>query len=186
MVNYHLSFFHFPMAKDLLFDLSLLHLKTKQITELLTETYKRLSVAVSVVKRYHISAASLWEKTDTLNFQDWKDDCHLFRIWTEVIQLRNWMLQIKMFFPKVENSVKQRQTSEDISFSLKSFFSWEKDNSNAAIDALMTLVSHRKSGKSCSQADIFGFICEREGVSGSFYLCTNNADLLNQIKQLHR
>ena len=96
------------------------------------------------------------------------------------------MLQIKMFFPKVENSVKQRQTSEDISFSLKSFFSWEKDNSNAAIDALMTLVSHRKSGKSCSQADIFGFICEREGVSGSFYLCTNNADLLNQIKQLHR
>ena len=74
------------------------------------------------------------------------------------------MLQIKMFFPKVENSVKQRQTSEDISFSLKSFFSWEKDNSNAAIDALMTLVSHNKSGKSCSQADIFDFICEREGV----------------------
>ena len=38
----------------------------EQNTELPTETYKRLSIAVSVVKEYHIPAGSLWEKTDTL------------------------------------------------------------------------------------------------------------------------
>lgn len=38
----------------------------KQITELLTKTYKQLSAAVSVAKGYHISAGSLWEKTDAL------------------------------------------------------------------------------------------------------------------------
>ena len=33
----------------------------------------------------------------------------------------------------------------------------------AGIDALIT-VSHDKSGKSCSEADLFYFICEQEGV----------------------
>ena len=39
----------------------------------------------------------------------------------------------------------------------------------AGIDALIT-VSHDKSGKSCSQADLFYFICEQEGVRKWIYL----------------
>ena len=36
------------------------------INSTVTETYKSLSVAVFVVKGYHISARSLWVKTDAL------------------------------------------------------------------------------------------------------------------------
>ena len=43
-----------------------MHLKTEHITELLTEIYRRFSVAVPVVKGYHISAGFLWEKVDAL------------------------------------------------------------------------------------------------------------------------
>ena len=34
----------------------------------------------------------------------------------------------------------------------------------------MTLVSHDKSGKSCSQAKLFDLICEREGVQKGLFL----------------
>ena len=39
----------------------------------------------------------------------------------------------------------------------------------AGIDALI-IVSHEKSRKSCSQVDLFYFICEQEGVGKGIYL----------------
>ena len=67
-----------------------------------------------------------------------------------------------------ENSVTQRQTSEGIT-PLK-IFHGEKTTVETGIDALITLVSHKKSGNSRSQTDLFDFICEPEGVRKHIFL----------------
>ena len=53
---------------------------------------------------------------------------------------------------------------------MKSFFRGKNTVIETGIDALMTLVSHDKSGKSCSQAKLFDLICEREGVQKGLFL----------------
>ena len=40
----------------------------------------------------------------------------------------------------------------------------------AGIEALLNLKAHDKSGRSCSQADLFDHICEREGTTKRVYL----------------
>ena len=70
----------------------------------------------------------------------------------------------------IEKSVKQRELFESINPSLKSFFQGKKTVVEAGINALMTLVSCDKSGKSCSQAKLFDLICEREGVQKHLFL----------------
>ena len=40
----------------------------------------------------------------------------------------------------------------------------------AGIGALVTLVLHNKSGKQCSQVDVFDFICEPEGIRKHIFL----------------
>ena len=53
---------------------------------------------------------------------------------------------------------------------MKSFFLGKKALVQAGIEALLSLVTHDKFVKSCSQADLFDFICEREGVSKRVFL----------------
>ena len=70
-----------------------------------------------------------------------------------------------------EKSAKQRETLESISPNLR-FFLWGKQTItvDAGIDALMSSVSHAHSGKTTSQADLFDYICEREGVVKRLFL----------------
>ena len=70
----------------------------------------------------------------------------------------------------VEKTVKQRETFEQINPSLKSFFRGKKTTVEAGINAIVTLVSRDKSGKSCSLADEFDLICEREGCVKRMFL----------------
>ena len=53
---------------------------------------------------------------------------------------------------------------------MKSFFLGKKALVQAGIEALLSLVTHDKFVKSCSQADLFDFICEREGVNKRVFL----------------
>ena len=52
--------------------------------------------------------------------------------------------------------VKQQDVFEKINPSLRSFFRGKKALVEAGIEALLTLITHDKSGKSCSQADLLG------------------------------
>ena len=70
----------------------------------------------------------------------------------------------------IEKSVKQRELFKSINPSLKSFFQGKKTVVEAGINALMTLVSHDKSGKSCSQAKLFDLTCEQESVQKRLFL----------------
>ena len=61
---------------------------------------------------------------------------------------------------EVEKSVKQQEIFEGINPSIKSFFR----RKSALVEALLNLIIHDKSGRSCSQADLFDHICEQEGI----------------------
>lgn len=63
---------------------------------------------------------------------------------------------------QIEKDVNQGEILEQINPRLKSFFRG-KSVVEAGIDALLKLVTHNKSANSCSQADLFDRICEREG-----------------------
>ena len=70
----------------------------------------------------------------------------------------------------IEKQVKQREILEGINPSLKSFFRGKKTTVEAGIEALLSLISHDKSGKSSSLSDLFDHICEREGVVKRIFL----------------
>ena len=70
----------------------------------------------------------------------------------------------------LETSVKQREAFEKINPSLKSFFRGKKTTVEAGINAIVTLVSRDSSGKSCSLADEFDLVCEREGCVKRMFL----------------
>ena len=48
---------------------------------------------------------------------------------------------------------------------LRTFFRGKKAIAEAGSEALLSLITHDKYAKSCPQADLFEFICERESVS---------------------
>ena len=72
---------------------------------------------------------------------------------------------------KLEKNVKLQDTLESINLSLKPFFHGKKTVVEASIAALLKLVTYDKSTNSCSLADEFDYIAEREGKTKhmSFY-----------------
>ena len=71
---------------------------------------------------------------------------------------------------EIEKTVKQREILEGINPSLKSFFRGKKTTVEAGIEALLALVTHDKSGKSTSLANLFYHICERDGLVKRIFL----------------
>ena len=71
---------------------------------------------------------------------------------------------------EIEKSVKQQEIFEKINPALKSFFCGKKALVEAGIGALLSLIIHDKSPKSCSRASLFYFLCEREEVSKRVFL----------------
>ena len=59
---------------------------------------------------------------------------------------------------------------ESINPALKSFFRGKTSVVEAGIEAILNLVTHDKSAKSSSQANLFEFICEREGAIKRIFL----------------
>ena len=59
---------------------------------------------------------------------------------------------------------------EGINPALKSFFRGKAAVVEAGINAIIALITHNKFANSCSQADLFEFICERENVQKRVFL----------------
>ena len=71
---------------------------------------------------------------------------------------------------EIEKSVKHQEIFGKINPALKLFFRGKKALVKAGIEALLSLITHDKSAKSCSQVDLFDFTSEREGVSKRVFL----------------
>ena len=69
-----------------------------------------------------------------------------------------------------ETKVKHYTVSESINPQKKSFFRGKKIIVEAGIESLLRPVTHRHSGNTTSQADIFDHICECEGVVQCLFL----------------
>ena len=66
--------------------------------------------------------------------------------------------------------MKQQTVLEGINPGLRSFFRGKTATVESGIDAIISLVTSNKSANSCSQADLFQHICDREGVSKRIFL----------------
>ena len=71
---------------------------------------------------------------------------------------------------KIEKQVNQRGSVENINPNLKSFFRGKKTVVESGIEALLALIMHDKSAKSCSQANLFDRIYEKENVVQRIFL----------------
>ena len=156
----------------------------QQITDLFVETFFRLAMALSVYSDVNIEPLFLWEKVDAIMTDSVTKNLgteetisnalgsthqpyHLLCKSHTVEALDKSNLEV---LAKIEKSVKQQEVFEQINPSLKSFFRGKKALVEAGIEALLSLITHDKSGKSSSQADIFDHICEREQVSKRVFL----------------
>ena len=154
-----------------------------QITRLFVETFERLALSVSVREEKEISAATLWSNVDALmtdaatknlGIEDTIPEAlgsnhhpiHLLCKSHTVEALDRSNLKV---LAGIEKSVDQQKTLEGINPALKSFFRGKTATVEAGIDALLSLITH-KSANSCSQADMFEYICEREGVTKRVFL----------------
>ena len=79
---------------------------------------------------------------------------------------------------KTEKSVNQQDVLDQIIPSLKSFFRGKKALVKAGIEDLLSLITHDKSGKSSSQADLFNQSA-KESKSIKEYSYSSKYDLLN-------
>ena len=160
-----------------------------QITQLLIETYSRLALAASHDGK-SVNPVLLWENTDTImtdavsknlkiennivdHFHSNHKPYHLLCKSHTVEKLDASNLSV---LSKVEASVNQRSILGSISPSLKSFFRGKKTTVESGT---VTLVSHDKSGKSSSLADLFDHICERKGTVKRIFLYQK--DLLSRV-----
>ena len=156
----------------------------EQITELLIESLRCLATAASLETANEVSVNDLWIQIDffmtdavaknlkvteqiAAAIQSDYQPIHLLCKSHTVEKLDATNLEV---LSNVEKTVKQRETFEQINPSLKSFFRGKKTTVDAGINAIVTLESRDKSGKSCSLADEFDLICEREGCLKRMFL----------------
>ena len=155
-----------------------------QITELFVETFKRLSAALSILENEQIEPSDLWEKIDALMTDSVSKNLgieetiphalgsehhpyHLLCKSHTVEALDRSNLEV---LSALEKKVNQQAVFKSINPALRSFFRGKAALVEAGIDALLTLITHNKSANSCSQADLFDHICEREGVVKRIFL----------------
>ena len=157
----------------------------QQITNLFVETLTRMVSTLHIsLENDSIQASVLWEKIDALmtdavtknleieeTIAKALDSDHIpFHLLCKSHTVEALDKSSLDVLARVEKSVKQQEILEKINPALRSFFRDKKAIAEAGIEALLSLFTLDKSAKSCSQADLFEFICEREGVSKRVFL----------------
>ena len=156
----------------------------EQIINLFIETFNRLADAVSISETKTITPAMLWENVDAimtdavtknLKIEDLIPERlgsthHPHHLLCKSHTVEAFDRSSLKVLSRVEKNVSQQETMEGINPALKSFFRGKAAIVEAGIDAIISLITHNKSANSCSQADLFDYICEREGVSKRVFL----------------
>ena len=156
----------------------------EQITTLFVETLTRLACAASTYYNEYVTPATLWEKVDALMTDAVTKNLSIENTIPDAIGSTHHPLHLLckshtveafdksnlQVLANIEKSVKQQQIFESINPALRSFFRGKTALVEAGIEALLSLITHDKSARSCSQADLFDFICEREGQTKRIFL----------------
>ena len=159
-------------------------LKTEQITNLFLETFGRLKATLKVSHDQTLQPKTLWEKVNAIMTDAVTKNLEIEETIAKALDSSHIPLHLLCkshtvealdkssleVLNEIEKSVKQQEIFEKINPALKSFFRGKKSLVEAGTEALLSLITHDKSAKPCSQADLFDFICEREGVSKIVFL----------------
>lgn len=150
----------------------------KQITSLIVETYERLAAAASELdKESNIKAVHLWVKTDAFMSDAVSKNLQIETTVAEALQSKHKPYHILckshtvekldksnlLVLNLLEKEIKLREKFESVNPYLKPFFRGKDAIVEAGLQALLKLVAYDKSGNSCSLADEFDYIVEREG-----------------------
>ena len=155
-----------------------------QIIDLFVESLTRLSVIVSISEGKNITPSSMWEKVDAVmtdavsknleienNFpQKIGSEHHPYHLLCKSHTVEALDRSNLKVLSMIEKKVNQRAIFENINPGLKSFFRGKTALVEAGIESILNLVTHDKSAKSCSKADLFDHICEREEVVKRMFL----------------
>ena len=153
-----------------------LRIETK-LRSLIVETYERLAAAASEFNKSNIQASNLWGKTDALMSDAVAKNLEIEKTVPNVLHSDHEPYHIlckshtvekldktNLFvLNKLERDIKLREKFESVNPALKPFFRGKDAIVEAGIHALLNLVIYDKSANSCSLADEFDFIVEREG-----------------------
>ena len=156
----------------------------EQITNLFVEVFGILTTTLKVSHDQTLQPKTLWEKVDaimTVLLQKKLEKektiakaldsshipLHLLCKSRPVEALDKSSLEV---LNEIEKSAKHQEIFGKINPALKLFFRGKKALVKAEIEALLSLITHDKSAKSCSQVDLFDFPSEREGVSKRVFL----------------
>ena len=156
----------------------------EQITDLFVETFHRLALTLNSTAEKEVLPSTLWENVDALMTDAVTKNLGIAQTISKTLQSSHHPLHLLckshtveaidrsslQVLSTIEKRVNQQQIFESINPALRSFFRGKKALVEAGIEALLTLITHDKSGKSCSQADLFDHICEREGVNKRVFL----------------
>ena len=148
-----------------------------QITSLIVETYERLATAATIYTSRNIEAAQLWENTDALMTDSVTKNLGIedtipvrlnsthkpFHTLCKSHTVEKLDKSNLVVLSKLEKELKLRVKFESINPALKPFFRGKEAVAVAGICALLKLVTYDKCANSCSLADEFDYIVEREG-----------------------
>ena len=155
-----------------------------QIIDLFIECLTRLSIIMSISTERDTTPGDMWSKVDAvmtdavaknleiekvipLKIGSQHQPYHLLCKSHTVEALDKSNLKV---LADIEQKVDLRNLLESINPALKSFFRGKTSVVEAGIEAILNLVTHDKSAKSSSQANLFEFICEREGAIKRIFL----------------
>ena len=147
-------------------------LKTEQITNLFVETFGRLTATLKVSHDQTLQSKTLWEKVSAIMTDAVTKNLEIEETIAKALDSPHILLHLLCkshtaqaldkstleVLNEIEKSVKQQEIFEKINPVLKSFFRGKKALVEAGIEALLSLITHDKSAKSCSQADLFDLI----------------------------
>ena len=133
-------------------------LKTEQITNLFVETFGRLTATLKVSHDQTLQPKTLWEKVSAIMTDAVTKNLEIEETIAKALDSPHILLHLDKstleVLNEIEKSVKQQEIFEKINPALKSFFHGKKALVEAGIEALLSLITHDKSAKSCSQADL--------------------------------
>ena len=147
-------------------------MKTEQITNLFVETFGRLTATLKVSHDQTLQSKTLWEKVSAIMTDAVTKNLEIEETIAKALDSTHILLHLLCkshtaqaldkstleVLNEIDKSVKQQEIFEKINPALKSFFRGKKALVEAGIEALLSLITHDKSAKSCSQADLFDLI----------------------------
>ena len=147
-----------------------------QIIHLIVETYNRLAATINTDEDL-ISAKMIWEKTTVVMTDSVSKNLKIGKGVAETLQsfyvsyhhlckshpVDSFVQSNLSVLTSVENEIKFWEKIQTMNPAVKSFLRGNTSVDEAAITSILSLVSHNKSSHSTNQANLFGYIVQREG-----------------------